>query len=110
MFIPIRMRLYCSSVQAMLNQSAVNDSKGESFLLYFYLRDITYSRSRNKPKKIWLARAFIEVSYGSTDRQRAAALHKRLMTCCFAVLYSCRIYFFLCTEMEQTRAIEDERV
>ena len=28
-------RLYCSSVQAMLNQTAVNDSKSESFPLDF---------------------------------------------------------------------------
>ena len=36
-------RLYCSSVEAMLNQTAVNDSKGESFPLYFNLQDVTYT-------------------------------------------------------------------
>ena len=48
MFIRIRKgyrRLYCSSVQAMLNQTAVNDPKGLSFPLDFYL-------SRNKPGEI----------------------------------------------------------
>ena len=36
--------LFCSSgspVQAMLNQIAVNDSKGESFPLDFNLQDVT---------------------------------------------------------------------
>ena len=36
-------RLNCSSVQAMLNQTAINDSKGESFPLYFNLKDVTYT-------------------------------------------------------------------
>ena len=34
-------RLNCSSVQAMLNQTVINDSKGESFPLYFNLKDVT---------------------------------------------------------------------
>ena len=33
----------CSSVQAMLNQTAINDSKGESFPFYFNLKDVTYT-------------------------------------------------------------------
>ena len=48
MFIRMRKsysRLYCSLVQAMLNQTAVNDLKGLSFPLDFYL-------SRNKPGEI----------------------------------------------------------
>ena len=36
-------RLNCSSVQAMLNQTAINDLKGESFLLDFNLKDVTYA-------------------------------------------------------------------
>ena len=44
MFVRIR-KEYCSSVQAMLNQTAVNESKGESVPLDFNL-------SRNKPRKI----------------------------------------------------------
>ena len=34
-------RLNCSSFQAMLNQTVINDSKGESFPLYFNLKDVT---------------------------------------------------------------------
>ena len=36
-------RLNCSSFQAMLNQTAINDSKGESLPLYFNLKDETYT-------------------------------------------------------------------
>ena len=36
-------RLNCSSVQAMSNQTAINDSKGESFPLDFNLKDVTYT-------------------------------------------------------------------
>ena len=36
-------RLNCSSIQAMLNQTAINDSKGESFPLDFNLKDVTYA-------------------------------------------------------------------
>ena len=46
MFIRIRKdlrRLNCSSIQAMLNQTASNDSKGESFPLDFNLKDVTYA-------------------------------------------------------------------
>ena len=32
-----------SSVQAMLNQTAINDSKGESLMLDFNLKDVTYA-------------------------------------------------------------------
>lgn len=35
-------RLHCSSVQAMVNHAAVNDSKGESFPLQFN-SDVTYA-------------------------------------------------------------------
>ena len=35
-------RFYCTSVQAMLNQTAVNDLKGESFPLDFNLQDVTH--------------------------------------------------------------------
>ena len=44
MFIRIRKgfrRLNCSSIQAMLNQTASDDSKGESFPLDFNLKDVT---------------------------------------------------------------------
>ena len=46
MFIRIRKgfrRLNCSSVLAMLNQTAINDSKGESFPLDFNLKEVTYA-------------------------------------------------------------------
>ena len=36
-------RLNCSSLQAMSNQTAINDSKGESFPLDFNLKDVTYT-------------------------------------------------------------------
>ena len=36
-------RLNCSSVQAMLNQIVINDSKGEYFPLDFNLKDVTYA-------------------------------------------------------------------
>ena len=35
--------LNCSSLQAMSNQTAINDSKGESFPLDFNLKDVTYT-------------------------------------------------------------------
>ena len=36
-------RLNCSSIQAMSNQTAINDSKGESFPLAVNLKDVTYT-------------------------------------------------------------------
>ena len=64
-FIRIRKRfrrLNCSSVQAMLNQTAINDSKGESFPLDFNLKDVTpCHRSRNKPGKIYISKELVEV-------------------------------------------------
>jgi len=45
-FVPynrIVQRAHCNSVQAMLNQTAVNDSKGESFPLDFNLQDVTHT-------------------------------------------------------------------
>ena len=36
-------RLNCSSFQAMLNHTAINDSKGESFSLDFNLKDVNYA-------------------------------------------------------------------
>ena len=81
----------------MLNQTAINDSKGESFPLDFNLKDVTYAiEVEISPGKCTYQKSLLK--YRSVDSWcSAAARHMRPY-----VLYSCAILVFLRTETKKS--------
>ena len=97
-------RLNCSSIQAMLNQTASNDSKGESFPLDFNLKDVTYAIEVEVHIKRACKLKLLTFCW-STDLLTASA-QLQLVTCglmCFIHVHcSCAILVFLRTETKKS--------